>query len=169
MVSPTRAEASPEEKGSGVDVLRRAWITCAALLLSLLVYAAVILWVSPAAPPPLEQPALVGALALVAAAIGAASLAIRALLVVRPVRTGELDPTREPDAQRLFALSVVGWMLADTVAVLGLLAFFLLHARTAALGFVAGGAALLLLQAPRLGALRPPPTSQDLARRPGPL
>ena len=71
--------------------------------------------------------------------------------------------------QRFYALSVLCWMLADTVAVLGLLAFFLLHARTAALGFVAGAAALLVLQAPRIGALRPSPTSQDLARRPGPL
>jgi hypothetical protein len=151
-----------------VDVLRRAWITWSALLLSLLPYAAVIVFVSPQGAP-LAPPATVAVLALAAAVIGAASLALRALLVVRPVRAGELDPMREPDAQRLFALSVVGWMLADAVAVLGLLAFFLLHARTAALGFVAGGAALLLLQAPRLDSLRPPPTAEELARRPDPL
>jgi hypothetical protein len=146
-------------------MLRRAWITWAALLLSLLGYAAVILWVSPPGPA-LGPPALIAPLALAAAAIGAASLALRSRLVMRPVRSGELDPAREPDAQRCYALSVLCWVLADAVAVLGMLAFFLLHARDAALWFVAGGAALLALQAPRW--LRPP-SSQDLARRPGPL
>jgi hypothetical protein len=151
-----------------MDVRQRAWIVWAAMVASVVTYAAVILAVR-LSEPARSPTALTPALALAALASGAGSLALRAWLLVRPARAGRLDLAREPDARRFFAVSVACWALAEAVAVLGLVTFLVQRAPGVGLGCVVGSLALLALQAPRLAPLRPPPTSQDLARRPGPI
>jgi hypothetical protein len=152
-----------------MDADQRLWIMWASLASSVLLYAGLALGIEPAAPPALAGGALLPALSLAAAGLGAGSVALRARLLAAPARAGSLDVTREPGATRFQVVSIVCFALSEAVALLGLVGFLLGGSRPTAICFAAAGAVLLVFHAPRRSALLPPAGSQDLPHRPDPI
>jgi hypothetical protein len=151
-----------------MDAEQRLWIVWASLASSILLYAGLSVALEPPEPAA-SAAALLPALSLAAAGLGAASVVLRARLLAAPARDGRLDVAREPGATRYQAVSIACFALSEAVALLGLVGFLLGGSRATAICFAAAGAVLLVFHAPRRSALLPPPSSQDLARRPDPI
>ncbi len=142
---------------------RVQWIVWAAIMMSLLVYAAMP-FLLPAGASASEggDVVFVGTFAFMAAMCAAASLALRHLLLIAPLERGELDPSSAAGRARFFQVSLICWLLAESVAVWGLVLFFLGGSLVLLYGFVLGAAVLLGVHAPRLPVRAS--SSVDLAR-----
>jgi hypothetical protein len=116
------------------------------------------------------------AFGLVAATLGLAAAIETVVLVVvlrrgalGPIEDGRLDPAAPAGAARLLAVLIVGWALAESVAIYGLVLRFLGAPATHWLPFAAAGGILLLVARPWQPGLSRPATSAELARSGRPL
>jgi uncharacterized membrane protein len=116
------------------------------------------------------------AFGLFAATLGVVALVEAVVLVVvlrrgalEPIEDGRLDPASAAGAARLLTVLVVGWALAESVAIYGLVLRFLGAPTTYWLPFAAAGAILLLVARPWQPGLSRPATSAELARSGRPL
>lgn len=126
------------------------WPVWGALLGSLFIYAALPHLIPPRpVPPPLPMSELVGAFAIAALVIGMATLAIRHFLLLGPARAGTLDPRSKAGNQRVWTLSLITWVLAESIGILGLVLFLLYRVHGLFYPFLGAAIALLLIHAPR--------------------
>lgn len=140
------------------------WIVWAAMLASLVLYAAMPLFFagSGADDPAFERVMLI-ALSAVALVSGIGTLVARNLLIVQPARRGELDLRSAAGLAHFFPIAVVLWAVSESIGVCGLLLCFLFGKLAYLYSFLFAAAALLLVHAPRLASLVPVSTS-DLAK-----
>ena len=89
-----------------------------------------------------------------ASAIGGGLYRRKAL--VEPIRTGTLDPTTQEGFARAFQPFIVNLMLAESVAIYGLLLSFLSGEMQWVVGFVAASLALMWIHRPTAPSLVPP-------------
>lgn len=146
------------------DAATTRWILWAALLASVLLYAAIPLLV---APPPSDPPlpALPGLFAGFGLAAAGAALLLHHLALRRPIAHGALDPVGPAHAPRVLVVLVIAWVLAEVPAILGLVLALLGGGPQAGWGLALLSALTLLALAPRLPA--PAPSSAALARGDG--
>lgn len=140
------------------DAIRR--ILWGAFVASVVVHAAVPLLVP--LTPPAQAPPLGPVFAAMALACAAGAIAVRSLGLVRPIARGALDPSSAAGAQRVTAMMLGSWALAEMPSLLGLVLAFLTGVPRA--GWPLAGLSLLALLAlfPRVPA--PPASSSALAR-----
>lgn len=144
---------------------QQLWILWAALIASLLVYAAIPL-VLPAAEGEARAADTAGVGAAVAFAVMAVlgSLALRRLALVRPLARGALELGSRAGQTRLYTVSMLCWALSEAVGIVGLLLFLLYRRPELCYPFLAAALGLLLFHAPRASALRRRSGPADLAR-----
>lgn len=125
--------------------LRIIW---ASMLFWVAIYAAlpaVVPAPSDAQPVPLVAPLL----AAIGLSTAVASLVIRAVGLVRPVRDGKLDPGSPAGQQRILVLSIVNWALAESIGVFGLVCYLMGTGVVWLYGMAGAAAVLLAIHAPR--------------------
>ena len=137
------------------------WVIWGSMLASLAVYAALPSLLPPAEAPPAPSIPLVGALLGFSFAVGAASVVLRHVLLVRPARSGKLDITRPEGSARWLQISVLLWALAESVGIAGLALWFVHRDPGLLYPFLAGAALLMVVHAPRTASLL---SVRDLAR-----
>ena len=102
----------------------------------------------------------------------AQGVGIVALLRVRafgPIQRGRLDPTSKEGAAQLFTTLILAWVLAESVAIYGLVLRFLGFELLYSAPLSVAGALLLFLGRPWQSKLARPASSADLASSAGPL
>ena len=124
--------------------------------------------------PPRESPAnLLGvfplALGVVAFAESVGMVALLRIRAFNPIQTGRLDPLSQKGVTELFTTLILAWMLAESIAIYGLVLRFLGFGMAYSSPFAAAGAFLLFLGRPWQAKLRKPVSSADLARSGTPL
>ncbi len=100
------------------------------------------------------------------------SVGIVGLLKIRavnPIQAGTLDPETKEGLARLFNALIVSWVLAESVAIYGLVLRFMHFDLIYVVPFVAAGAFLLFLGRPWQSKLKKPLSSADLARSSAPI
>lgn len=137
------------------------WILWGSMLVSLVVYASL-----PALLPAADEPAalslpLVGGLLAGAVSVGATSVVLRQVLLVRPARNGHLDIGSAEGRARWLQVSIALWTMSESVGIAGLVLWFLYRQPGLLYPFLAGAALLLVVHAPRSASLL---SSRDLAR-----
>lgn len=126
------------------------WILWAAILMSVLVYALMPFFLPiDASPSEGSDVVFVGSFALLAAMCAAASFAVRHLMWIAPLERGELDLSSTSGRARFFQVSLVCWVLSESVGICGLVLFFLGSSQAVLYGFVLGAVVLLGIHAPR--------------------
>jgi len=121
---------------------------------------------SPSATFALVYPLALGAVAGIQALIIVSLLQLRAF---KPIQAGQLDPMSTPGASQLFTTLLIAWVLAESVAIYGLVLRFMLFPRSHSLPFFLAGAVLLFLGRPWNPKLKKPLSLADLARSSAPL
>lgn len=111
-------------------------------------------------------PMALGTVALLEAVGIVALLRVRAFA---PVQSGRIDPTSKSGAAQLFTSLILAWVLAESIAIYGLVLRFLHFSSTAWAPFAAAGAFLLILGRPWHPKLRKPVSSSDIARSGAPI
>ena len=144
---------------------QQLWVVWACLVSSLFIYAAIpLLLQPPPVPPPPPQAILVGALAFVGLVTAAATILLRRFAILQPAQSGTLDITTETGAARFFTISLLAWVLSESIGIYGLVLFFLYRVPALLYTFLSAAVLLLIFHAPRTGSLRGRPSSSDLAR-----
>lgn len=130
---------------------RARWIVWAAMMGAVALYAGLATVLPPFSVPDLPGEAL---LAIAAAGIsaGLAALVIHRIALVRPILAGRLDPDSAEGSAQALRLWIVCWALAESVAILGLVAALLFGRRDLAWPAVALAMLLLVVTSPRLPA-----------------
>lgn len=145
--------------------IQQLWVVWACLIVSLSIYGAMpLLLPPPQEPPPQPQAVFIGALALVGLMTAAATVLLRRFALLRPTRAGTLDITTKAGAARFSAISMLAWVLSESIGVYGLVLFFLYRVPTLLYPFLSAAVLLLIIHAPRTGSLQVEPSSPDLAR-----
>ncbi len=137
------------------------WMVWAALLGSLVVYGVLPLLISGSSlrDPVLERSMLVGLFAL-ALGLGIGTLIARNLMIVNPARRGQIDLRTREDFARYFQVSIVLWVISESIGVLGLV-LFLLFGKTAYLyAFLCAAGVLLAVHSPRLSRVQSAASSE---------
>ena len=111
-------------------------------------------------------PLLLGAIALLEGVGVVVLLRVRA---INPIRSGRLDPTSREGAAQLFVTLILVWVLAESVAIYGLVVRFQQFGPAYSLPFAVGGAFLMLLTRPWQSKLKKPVSLADLAQTGTPL
>src|SRR5262245_30697563 len=111
-------------------------------------------------------PLVLGIVAVLQAILIAGLLQLRAF---KPIQAGQLDPTSKAGAAQLFTTLMIAWVLAESVAIYGLVLRFLQFPLTTSLPFSLAGAFLLFLGRPWNSRLRRPESAAELARSGAPL
>jgi F0F1-type ATP synthase membrane subunit c/vacuolar-type H+-ATPase subunit K len=115
---------------------------------------------------PAVFPIALGVVAIVQAIGIVGFLRIRAF---NPIRAGLLNPASKAGAPQLFTTLLIAWVLAESVAVYGLLLRILHFPPTISAPFAAAAAILLFIGRPWNPRLERPASSADLARSSAPL
>ena len=111
-------------------------------------------------------PIALGMVAVVVAILVAGLLQLRAF---KPIEAGRLDPSSKPGAAQLFTTLLLAWVLAESVAVHGLVLRFLHFPLTTSRPFSLAGALLLFLGRPWNPKLKRPASAAEIARSATPL
>lgn len=143
-------EPGPRLPDDGSGLLRiGAWVLWGLLLSSLPVYGLVaVMSRSDELAAPLE-PVLMSTLIGVAVVVGAAGLGLGRLLPRWLIGRGTLHPERLGSVLALTVLGLVGWSLAQSVAIYGLVLFFMSQNLRAVAPFVVASGLLMCLTSPR--------------------
>jgi len=145
--------------------IQQLWVVWACLVVSLFIYGAMPLMLQPPqAPPPPPQASFIGALAFVGLMTAVATILLRRFAIVQPVRSGNMDITTTAGAARFFTISLLTWVLSESIGIYGLVSFFLYRVAALLYPFLAVAFLLMIFHAPRTGSLRADPSSADLAR-----
>jgi hypothetical protein len=133
-----------------VPPIRVQRIIWAALLVSLVVYGVVALAMgSRPSGDPQQEDVMVSTFAVLALLVGGATIVLHRLAISGPVSRGALDLSSAAGQMRLYWVSLVTWVLSESIGIYGL-ALFLLFGRFLHLfAFLAAAAVLLLVYAPR--------------------
>ena len=125
------------------------------------------------APPRASAAILPGVLPLALGVITIAqSIGIVAWLRIRafnPIHAGRLDPASKDGVAQLFTTLIVAWVLAESIAIYGLVLRFLHFELSYYFPFVLAGACLLFLARPWSPKLKRASSLADLARSNAPL
>ena len=116
--------------------------------------------------PPEIFPIVLGAVAI------AQGIGIVALLRIRafnPIQAGSLDPRSKDGVARLFTTLLLAWVLAESIAIYGLVLRFVHFELAYALPFALGAACLLIFARPWSPKLRRASTAAELASSQAPL
>jgi F0F1-type ATP synthase membrane subunit c/vacuolar-type H+-ATPase subunit K len=100
------------------------------------------------------------------------AVGIVVLLRVRafaPVQSGRIDPTSSSGAAQLFTTLILAWVIAESIAIYGLVLRFLHFSLTYSAFFAAAGAILLVLGRPWHPKLRKQDSTIELARSGAPI
>ena len=144
---------------------QRLWITWASMLGSLAIYGALPFFIPSLGAESREpQIVLIAALGFVGLTEGMATLVIRQIALVRPIRFGTLDLKSAIGAERFFRISIINWALSSSIGIYGLVLFVLYGALELFYPFLVVAALLLIYHAPRMDSLKPAASSADLAR-----
>jgi F0F1-type ATP synthase membrane subunit c/vacuolar-type H+-ATPase subunit K len=111
-------------------------------------------------------PAALGFVAFTQAVAIVAALRVRA---IQPIRAGLLDPTSETGAANLFVTLLICWVLAESIAIFGLVLRFLHFEWMYSFPFAVAGALLMLIARPWQAGLKPPRSLADQARTGTPI
>lgn len=111
-------------------------------------------------------PLVLGAIAFVQGVGMVVLLRVRAF---NPIQGGRLDPTSKEVAAQLFTTLILAWVLAESVALYGLVLRFLQFELLYSASFAAGGALLLFLGRPWQSRLGRPASAADMAGSNAPL
>jgi len=127
-----------------------AWVLWGVLLSSLPVYLLVAAMMTEAGEPaePLDG-LFVSMLGGVALVVGAACLGIGRVVPRWLIRRGTLDPERALSVVALGTLGLIGWSLAESVAIYGLVLFFMSSSLLVLAPFFVASALLMVLTTPR--------------------
>jgi hypothetical protein len=129
------------------------WIVWAAMLATLVSYAAIPFFVAGADShdPLLEQAMLLNLFGVsLASAIG--TLVARHIMLVTPARRGELDLGSAPARSRFFSASVAFWTIAESIGIYGLVLYILFGKPAYLNAFLLAAAILLAVHSPRVPA-----------------
>ena len=137
------------------------WILWGSMLASLAVYAALPALLPEVENAPAPSLVVVGALLAASVGVGAISVALRHVLLVRPARSGRLDISRPEGSARWLQISIALWALSESVGIAGLVLFLLYRQPGLLYPFLAGAALLLVVHAPRAASLL---SARDLAQ-----
>jgi hypothetical protein len=107
---------------------------------------------------------LIGALAFVGLMTAAATLLLRRFAILQPVQSGTLDITTKAGTARFSTISLLAWVLSESIGIYGLVLFFLYRVPALLYPFLSAAFLLLIFHAPCTGSLRGRPSSSDLAR-----
>jgi hypothetical protein len=145
--------------------IQQLWVVWACLILSLFIYGAMpFLLPPPPTPPPELQVVFVGALAFVGLLTATATIFLRRFALLRPAQTGTLNIDTQAGFARFFTISMLVWVLSESIGIYGLVLFFLYRVLGPLYSFLAVAVLLLVFHAPRTDSLRLKPSSADLAR-----
>jgi hypothetical protein len=145
--------------------IQQLWVVWACLVISLFIYGAIpLLLQPPPVPPPPPQAILIGALAFVGLMTAAATILLRRFAILQPAQSGTLDITTEAGAARFFTISLLAWVLSESIGIYGLVLFLLYRVPALLYPFLSAAVLLLIFHAPRTGSLRSRPSRSDLAR-----
>jgi F0F1-type ATP synthase membrane subunit c/vacuolar-type H+-ATPase subunit K len=100
------------------------------------------------------------------------AVGIVVLLRVRafaPVQSGRIDPTSTSGTAQLFTTLILAWVLAESIAIYGLVLRFLHFSLPYSASFAAAGALLLFVGRPWHPRLRKPDSTVQLARTGTPI
>ena len=86
-----------------------------------------------------------------------------------PVQSGRIDPSSKSGAAQLFTTLILAWILAESIAIYGLVLRFLHFSRPYSASFAVAGALLLFVGRPWHPRLRKPDSTIDLARSGTPI
>jgi F0F1-type ATP synthase membrane subunit c/vacuolar-type H+-ATPase subunit K len=111
-------------------------------------------------------PIALAAVALIQAGGIVALLRARAFA---PVQTGRIDPASKSGAAQLFTTLILAWVLAESVAIYGLVLRFMHFSLPYSAPFSAAGAFLLFVGRPWHPSLRKPDSTVELARSGTPI
>ncbi len=140
------------------------WITWTALLVSLGVYGLLGLVIArPKSGDAALESVMLAVLGAAALATAIGTLVARDRLLVRPARRGELDVRSKAGLERFWVISLLTWVLSESIGIYGLVLFLLFGRPSHLYGFLAVAIALMIAHAPRVAALRPA-SSSDLAQ-----
>ena len=144
---------------------QRLWLAWASVFSSLVIYGVMPLFIPPLGTEPREpQVILVGGLIFIGLVEGIATVAIRHIALVRPIRSGALDLESKSGAMRFFNISITNWVLSSSIGIYGLVLFFLYGVPELFYPFLAVAMLLLFYHAPRVASLKPAASPTDLAR-----
>lgn len=140
----------PSRPGDGGRLLRiAAWVLWGWLLSSLPVYLLVAAMMdSDELAEPLDA-VLLSTISGVAVVVTAASLGVGWALPRWLIRRGTLDPERPGSVLALGVLGLIGWALAQSVALYGLVLFFMSSGLLVLAPFFVASALLMVLTSPR--------------------
>ncbi len=145
------------------------WIVWGAMFASLAAYAVLPLLLPGSGEADPILPLVTALLGALAAANALASVVLRALALVRPLRCRRLELGTPEGVQRFFTISLLNWALSESVALFGVVLFVFSRDPGLLHPFLAGAALLMLWHAPHLGAFAPRPSSEEPARRGTPV
>ena len=146
--------------------IQQLWICWACLILSLFIYGAMpFLLPPPPTSPPALQVVFVGALGFVGLLTAIATMFLRRFALIRPARIGTLDIDTKAGFARFFTISMLVWVLSESIGIYGLILFFLYRVPGPLYPFLVAAVLLLVFHAPRTDSLRVKPSSAELARR----
>lgn len=98
-------------------------------------------------------------LSAISAAVAAGTLVYRRNALVRPIQSGELDPSRPEGMQRAFQPFILNLVLSESIGIYGLVLTFLSGEPLYALGFCAAALVLMYVHRPTAPDLVPPMSS----------
>ncbi len=149
MTSSPVTSSPPGKADDGATLLRiGAWLLWGTLLSSLVVYLVVAAMMTGEPAEPLD-PIFVSVLGGVALAVGAASLGVGRLIPRWLIRRGTLHPERALSIVAFSTLGLIGWSLAQSVAIYGLVLFFMSNRLLVLAPFFVASAVLMMLTSPR--------------------
>jgi hypothetical protein len=109
------------------------------------------------------------ALGIVAFAQAVGIIVLLKIRAVDPIQLGKLDPGAKEGIAKLFITLMLAWVLAESVAIYGLVLRFMHYDFVYFAPFSAAGAFLLFLARPWQSKLKKPLSSADLASSNAPL
>jgi hypothetical protein len=118
----------------------------------------------PSTPPPAPELLFIGVLASIGLLTAAATLFLRRFALLQPAQSRALDISTEAGVARFFTISILVWVLSESIGVYGLVLFFLYRIPGVLYPFLGIAVLLLVFHAPRTGPLRVKRSSTELAR-----
>lgn len=109
------------------------------------------------------------ALGIVALVEGLGVVALLRIRAFNPIQGGRLDPASKEGAAQLLTTLILAWVLAESVAIYGLVLRFLHFDLPYSAAFAIAGAFLLFLGRPWQAKLRKPQSRSDLAKSGKPI